>query len=178
MEFEQFTREELFELYKLEISRENEIRTRWRKSMEVYLTMLLTVFGGSLTLANVFKAKFLTASSLIGGGIIIVLLAITAYFHFKLDYKYQMEILSIQAKIEDLLGLTSPNRCNLPARWGNEALLPTRYYEDKDKPSTSEEFVSKMCALKRINFYPLIYLIFFLIGIGLIILGAVYCLKF
>lgn len=178
MNLELFTQEELVELYKLEISRENEIRTKWRKSMEVYLTMLLSVFGGSLTLANFFKLKYLAVISLIGGGIIIIMLATIAYFHFRLDYRYQMEFLSIQAKIEDMLGLTSPQRCILPARWGNEALLPAKYYSDKDTPSTSEKFISKMCSLKEMNFYPLVYFIFLLLGVGLIILGIIYGVKF
>ncbi len=166
-----FTPEELFNLYKLEIDRENEIRSKWRKSMEVYLTMLLTVFSGCLVFANFLKEVTLIMLCFIGGGTIIIMLALIAYFHFKLDYKYQMEILSIQAKIEDMLGLTSPEKCVLPPRWGNEALLPPWYYADKEENSSSEKFVLKMCSFKSINFYPIVYAIFSLLGIGLIIFG-------
>lgn len=174
MDFELFTREELFNLYKLEIDRENEIRSKWRKSMEVYLTMLLTVFSGCLVLANFLKEKLLVMFCFIGGGIIIIMLAIIAYFHFRLDYKYQIEILSIQAKIEDMLGLTSPEKCVLPPRWGKEALLPPWYYADKDKESSTKKFVSRMCSFKSINFYPIVYLIFSFLGIGLVVFGIIY----
>jgi len=174
MDMELFTREELFNLYKIEIDRENEIRAKWRKSMEVYLTMLLTVFSGSLLLANFLNEKKLGMICFIGGGIIIIMLAMIAYFHFKLDYKYQMEILSIQAKIEDMLGLTSPEKCILPPRWKNEALLPSWYYEDKNKESSTEEFISKMCSSKAINFYPIVYFIFSLLGVMLIVFGIIY----
>lgn len=174
MDIELFTRDELFNLYKLEIDRENEIRSKWRKSMEVYLTMLLTVFSGSLLLANFLVEKKLGMFCFIGGGIIIIMLVIIAFLHFKLDYKYQMEILSIQAKIEDMLGLTSPEKCILPPRWKNEALLPTWYYADKNKESSTEQFVKRMCSFKTINFYPIVYLIFSLLGIGLITFGIIY----
>lgn len=171
---DKFTREELMELYKLEINRENEIRSKWRKSMEVYLTLLLTVFSGSLVLANFLKEKLLIMFCFMGGGLIVVMLAIFAYLHFRLDYKHQMEILSIQAKIEDMLELTNPDKCILPPRWGKEALLPPWYYSNKNENSNTKEFVSKMCSFKSINFYPIVYFIFSLLGIGLITLGFIY----
>lgn len=174
MDLELFTREELYDLYKLEINRENEIRSKWRKSMEVYLTMLLTLFTGCILLANFLKEKMLVMCCFVGGGIIMVLLAVLAYVHFRLDYKYQMEILSIQAKIEDMLGLTSPEKCVLPPRWGKEALLPPWYYSNKDEESSTQQFVARMCSLKKINFYPIVYLIFSFLGIGLIVFGIVH----
>lgn len=168
---------ELLELYKLEISRENEIRARWRKSMEVYITLMLTVFSSSIIFANFLSDKTLSMFCLIGGGSIVVMLAIIAYFHFRLDYRYQMEILSIQAKIEDLLGLTDTNKYRLPLRWKNEALLPPWYYNSKNTESSTKEFVKEMCSLRRTNFYPLVYLIMSLIGIGLIVFGIIYGIK-
>lgn len=168
---EKFSKEDLFALYKLEIDRENEIRTKWRSSFNVYLTMLLSIISAIFIFVNFLSESHqeLEKSCFLVGGGIVFLLALIAYFHFRLDYRYQMEILSVQAKIEDMLGLTSPEKCTLPERWGNEALLPPWYYDNKEKPSSSKEFVKRMCSMKSINFYPLVYFVFALVGV---LLGA------
>lgn len=170
---EKFSKEELYSLYKLEIERENEIRARWRNSFNVYLTMLLSIVSGILLLANFLSESNIYNRCFIVGGCIVIALSVIAWFHFRLDYKYQMEILSVQAKIEDMLGLTSPERCDLPQRWGNEALLPPWYYSTKMDSSSSEEFVKRMCSMKNINFYPMIYMIFAFMGMSLVVLGVV-----
>lgn len=168
---EKFSKEDLLGLYKLEIERENEIRARWRTSSNVYLTMILSIISGIFVLANFLSQTNIGALCFIVGGVIVIALSIIAFLHFKLDYRYQMEILSIQAKIEDMLGLTSPEKCSLPPRWGDEGMLPPWYYSDKNIPSSSEEFIKKMCSMKKTNFYPVIYIVFSAIGILLIILG-------
>lgn len=167
---EKFSKEELYSLYKLEIERENEIRTRWRNSFNVYLTMLLSIVSGILLLANFLSESNIYNLCFIVGGCVVIALSIIAWFHFRLDYKYQMEILSVQAKIEDMLGLTSPERCVLPQRWGDEALLPPWYYSTEK--SSSKEFVKRMCSMRNINFYPIIYMIFAFLGMALVVLGV------
>ena len=82
-----------------------------------------------------------------------------------------MEILSVQAKIEDMLGLTSPQRCDLPQRWGDEALLPPWYYSTETPQSSSKEFVERMCSMRNMNFYPIIYMIFAFLGMALVVFG-------
>lgn len=170
---DKFSKEELYNLYKLEIERENEIRARWRTSFNVYLTMLLSIISGILLLSNFLSEFHMIRPCFIVGGIAVIVLSIIAWLHFRLDYRYQMEILSIQAKIEDMLGLTSPERCNLPERWGNEALLPPWYYMGKNAQSSSEEFVKHMCSIRNTNFYPAIYMVFALLGVILFILGCI-----
>jgi len=170
---EKFSKEELYNLYKLEIERENEIRARWRNSFNVYLTMLLSIISGMLLLANFLSDFDMVSPCFTIGGCVVIALSIIAWFHFRLDYRYQMEILSIQAKIEDMLGLTSPERCDLPQRWGNEALLPPWYYSEKNIPSSSEKFVKRMCSIRNINFYPAVYMVFIFLGTALMILGSI-----
>ncbi|MBD5118490.1 MAG: hypothetical protein HDT37_05200 [Clostridiales bacterium] len=175
---EKFSKEELFALYKLEIDRENEIRTKWRSSFNVYLTMLLSIISAVFVFAN-FLSESHTGTEkycfMIGGGIVTIL-AIIAFFHFKLDYRYQMEILSVQAKIEDMLGLTCPEKCTLPQRWGAEALLPPWYYDNEAiHSSSSKEFIDYMCSMKSMNFYPLIYAVFAFIGVLLVVVSFLMC---
>lgn len=171
---EKFSKEELFDLYKLEIERENEIRTQWRASFNVYLTMLLSIISGMLLLANFLSGSGMEKPCFIIGGCAVVALAIVAWLHFKLDYKHQMEILTIQMKLEDMLGLTSSEKCMLPPRWGDEALLPPWYYSVKNiSSSSSKEFVDDMCSMKKMNFYPLVYIIFSFVGLSLIVLGVI-----
>lgn len=167
----EFSKEELWKLYEIEIKRENEIRTRWRNSFNVYITMLLSFISAIILIAN-FASNY-DNICFIGGGILVVFLSIIAFLHFKLDYKYQMELLSIQAKIEDLLGLTDPNKVKLPLRWENEALLPKWYYANKNEKSSTENFINTLCSIKRINGYSFVYLVFVLVGISLIVLGIV-----
>ena len=167
----EFSREELWKLYEIEIKRENEIRARWRSSLNVYLTMLLSFISAIILIAN-FASKYANIC-FVGGGILVICISILALLHFRLDYKYQMEILSIQAKIEDLLGLTDSTKVDLPLRWENEALLPDWYYSNKNSKSSTTIFVKSLCSIKRINGYTFFYIVFVLFGVGLIVLGTI-----
>lgn len=170
---ERFTKKQLMELYKLYIDRENEIRRSWRQFMQFYITTCLSIFAGMMLISNLSENIIIIKIAIIGGGIFMFGISIVAYFHFKLDYLYQMELLSIECKIEDILGLTDENNFNLPLRWNKEALLPKYFYSEKNEISSSEAFIKKMISWKKINFYPFIYVFLALFSIGVIIIGVI-----
>lgn len=172
MEKNNLDKSDLLFLYDLEIKRENEIRDKWRKTMNFYLTTILTLLSAVILLVEFYKDSKMFKIILIFVGILIIALSIIALLHFKLDYKYQMEILSIQMKLEDILGLNDVNNPLLKNRWEGEALLPASYSKNNFK--SSEDFVKAMCGMKKINFYEVLYYIFAFMGIGIIILGFIY----
>lgn len=174
MNVEEFTREELFELYKIYIDRENVIRKMWRTSFTTYSTIILTILGSIILLFGLFDKTLLNKMVLGLGGIIIIGFSLIAYFHCKLDYKYQMELLSVQMKIEDLLGLTDESFVKLPERWGSEALLPPWYYSNKNERSNSYKFIKSMFTLEKTNGYLWIYFLFGIVGTFLVVVAILY----
>lgn len=167
----EFTYEQLMELYKIFINRENEVRKSWRQMLQFYITTCLTIFASIMLISNISDNITIQKIALMGGGICMLGISILSFFHFKLDYTYQMELLSAQCKIEDLIGLTDENKVKLPNRWKGEAILPPSYYANKNKLGSTSEFVKSMAQTKRINFYPLIYAFLSLISIGTILIG-------
>jgi len=169
-----FSKEELFLLYEIEIKRENEIRSKWRSSLNIYVTTILSLLTGAVVYVMFINNYIYMKIFIIFVGFLIISISLIAYFHFKLDYKYQMEILSIQIKIEDMLGLSDSKKCCDKHRWKGEALLPKSYYENSKMAKTSDEFISKMCSIREINYYSLFYYVFVILGIIIVLIGLFY----
>ena len=173
MKKESFSDEELFLLYEIEIKRENEIRDKWRNSLKFYVTTILTILTGTVVYVNFIKSTMYSRFFIMCIGFLIIIIGLIAMLHFKLDYKYQMEILSIQIKIEDMLGLSDPEKCRNKHRWSGEALLPKSYYDNFKKTNSSDDFVKKMSRMREIYCYNLFYNVFVLLGIIIVFIGFV-----
>ena len=160
------------ELYRIFIERENEIRKSWRQMLQFYITTCLTIFASIMLISNISSTLLIQKIALIGGGACMLGISILAFFHFKLDYTYQMELLSVQCKIEDLIGLTDETKIHLPQRWKDEAILPPFYYANKDKEGSTTLFLKSMISIKRMNCYPLIYAFLSILSVGTILIGV------
>lgn len=173
MSKECFSNEELFILYEIEIKRENELRDKWRNSLKFYITTILTIFTGAVVYINFIDSAMYSRVFIMCIGLFIIIISLIAMLHFKLDYKYQMEILTIQIKIEDMLGLSNPEKCCNKHRWKGEALLPKSYYENKKDTESSDIFVRKMSSIRKINYYSMLYYVFVLLGIVIVLIGLI-----
>lgn len=168
----EFTEEQLMKLYEIFIERENEVRRSWRQMLQFYITTCLTIFASIMLISNISSDVVIQKIAIIGGGACMLGISILAFFHFKLDYTYQMELLSVQCKLEDLIGLTDNTKVFLPPRWKNEALLPPFYYANKETEGSTIQFLKAMLSAKSMNFYPLIYIFLSLLSIGTVLIGV------
>lgn len=153
-------------MYEIEIKRENELRDKWRNSLKFYITTILTILTGAVVYINFIDSAMYSR-------VFIIIISLIAMLHFKLDYKYQMEILTIQIKIEDMLGLSNPEKCCNKHRWKGEALLPKSYYKNKKDTESSDVFVRKMSSIRKINYYSMLYYVFVLLGIVIVLIGLI-----
>lgn len=164
-----FDYNQLFDLYKLYIAREEEIRTKWRSQMNVYITIMVSILTFSTLAARLLFDSNLSGICFIFGGFISFSIAIIAFFNFKIDFKYQMELLSIECKLEDLLGLTNKELFTFTKRWQNEALLPDYWYQKSGMNSV--QFVKQMCKFKSINGCYTIYIVMALLSVAIVAVG-------
>lgn len=169
------TKEDFIDLYKEAQSCENQIRTASRNSTSIFTTLLLAVVGGGFTCVRfALPEKILAGCLMICVGFIIFGLSAIAYRQFISDFIRQVEYMTIQGKIEDLLGLTDEKKYHANKYWSKEPIVPNSYVNfrtmDKNRENSSE-FIHGLVNGKSTKM-KIYYGIFALIGVGFIV-GAI-----
>lgn len=169
------TKEDFIDLYKEAQSCENQIRTASRNSTSIFTTLLLAVVGGGFTCVRfALPEKILAGCLMICVGLIIFGLSAIAYRQFISDFIRQVEYMTIQGKIEDIIGLTDEKKYHANKFWSKEPIVPNSYIKFRTIPVNSENssmFIKSLVSGKSTKM-KIYYGIFALIGVGFIV-GAI-----
>lgn len=152
---------------------EAEVRTAFRQTMGRYSTILVAVIGGTLAgMQGTRSCPVLAVSFAISGGLVVLSMAFAAYCHFKSDFRRQVEWMSMQAKYEDILGLTDVRRCHALNFWKEEPIVPRYFVECRQKASDTMAFVNLLMRGPGSLAIKLYYVSYMVIGMALIALGC------
>lgn len=146
------------------IETENTIRNTSRSTMNFYSTILLTLTGGILYISQGITDRILFILLFLVGGICLFYIPIMAYQHYKSDYRRQIEYITIQAKIEDVLGLTDTEKYQT-SYWNHEPIIPLAFVDYRKEHASSFDFVESFIRetdTKNVRRY---YAIFQVVGV-------------
>lgn len=122
------------------IETENTIRNTSRSTMNFYSTILLTLTGGILYISQGITDQILFILLFLVGGVCLFFIPIMAYQHYQSDYRRQIEYITIQAKLEDILGLTDTEKYQT-SYWNQEPVVPLAYVDYRKEHDSSFAFV-------------------------------------
>ncbi len=142
---------------------ENTIRNTTRSTMNYYSTLLLSITGGILLISKDLTGLLFSLCFLLGGVCLIIIPTI-AFLHYRSDYRRQIEMITIQAKLEDILGFTDADKYQT-TYWNHEAIIPPLYVSFRKSHTDSNDFVSSFIKSTDMIYVRIYYLIFGLIGI-------------
>lgn len=145
------------------VSSETEIRNTARTTLNYYSTLLLSLTGGILLLSKSLNGALFELCFLIGG-ICLIVIPNVAILHYRSDYRRQVETMTIQAKIEDVLGLTNVDQYQT-TYWNHEPIVPPLYVEFRKKHPNSSDFVDSFVTGTDMTYIRVYYLMFSLIGV-------------
>lgn len=154
-----------------QIKQENTIRSTARSTMNFYSTLLLSLTGGILIISKDLKPELFSICFIVGG-LCLVVISVMAGFHYKSDYRRQIESMAIQAKIEDVLGFTQVGK-NKTSYWIHEAIIPSLYVQTRKKYKNSSDFVDSFVKGTDMTYIRIYYSVFIFIGICYLIYGTV-----
>lgn len=158
----------LFEQIKLE----NTLRNTARTTMNFYSTLLLSLTGGILIILKDLKESILFNMCFTIGGLCLIVISIMAGYHYKSDYRRQIESITIQAKLEDVLGLTNVSKYQT-TYWNHEPIIPLLYVNTRSKYESSSDFVESFVKGTDMSYIRIYYSVFTFIGICYFIFGIV-----
>lgn len=165
---------EVVELLKTQITEEQNLRTTIRSTMNIYITLLVAIMGGIITLiATTYGTmdKVILGCILVLAGIVVFFIALAALKHFRSDYIRQSEAIVQQAKLEDILGISNPQAYPLRAYWQGESLLPQSFLEARSKFNHSQDFVNWLSDTTDLKIARLLYSVFMSVGCAISIFG-------
>lgn len=171
-DMDKLTKEELIEIYNQAGEGENELRNAARSGMGTFTSLLLAVLGGGLAGIRIISAdRVLLVSFTLCVGALLIALSRIAYVNYISDFTRQVEFMTIQGKIEDILGMTSGKIYHAESYWKDEPIVPSTFVEfRKSHKESSQDFIKCLVKdkAKEIRWY---YLTFALIGVGFLVLG-------
>lgn len=170
---DKLSREELMTVYEQAGEGENELRNAARNGMGTFTSLLLAVLGGGLAGIRIIATdKVLLVSFTIIVGVLLIVLSRIAFTNYISDFCRQVEFMTIQGKIEDILGLTDERNYHASSYWKNEPIIPATFVGfRKEHAGCSKEFIDCLVKdkSKEIRWY---YVTFAVIGVGFIVLGV------
>ena len=179
MATEKLNTDQLLQLLKKAHHEEEVIRATIRSTMNIYITLLVSILGGMITLMSIINPSInnslLCSITLIFGGVIEICISYAAYKHYISDYRRQAEAIVQQAKLEDILGMTNTKNFKLNGYWQGESLLPNSFIKTRKMNSTSDEFVEWFMRYTDPGIARLLYSCFFVIGTILLSIGILVC---
>lgn len=149
---------------------ENSIRESARATMNYYSTLLLSITGGILIISKDIKDPFLFGLCFLVGGFCLLVFPILAIFHYKSDYRRQIETMTIGAKIEDILGLTDKGKFQMNY-WNQEAIIPDLFIETRNKHDSCLNFVDSFVKGTDMKYIRAFYSTFCFIGVCFMLYG-------
>jgi len=141
---------------------ENTIRNTTRSTMNYYSTLLLSITGGILLISKDLIGVLFSLCFILGG-ICLIIIPTIAFLHFRSDYRRQIEMITIQAKLEDILGFTDVDRYQT-TYWNHEPIIPPLYVSFRKSHTHSNDFVNAFIKSADMIYVRIYYLIFGLIG--------------
>ncbi len=178
MTHEKINTDQLLLLLKDAKHEEQQIRTAIRSTMNIYITLLVSIIGGIITILSIVgfaeQNRPICALILILGSLIDVCISHVAYRHYISDYKRQAETIVQQAKLEDVLGLTNGELYQLKTYWQGESLLPNNYVQIRKNSLSSDKFVEWFMENTDVGIARLLYTSFQVIGVLLFVMGVVF----
>lgn len=161
---------EIIELLKTQIQEEQNLRTTIRSTMNIYITLLVAILGGIVTLvASTYGTidRVVLGTILILSGTVVFFIALAALKHFRSDYLRQSEAIVQEAKLEDILGMSNPNAYPLREYWKGETLLPQSFLESRSMFEHSQDFVDWLTKTTDLRIARIVYSVF--MGVGCVI---------
>ena len=171
---------EILELLKTQITEEQNLRTTIRSTMNIYITLLVAVLGGIVTLvATTYGAldSGILGCILILAGIVVFFIALAALKHFRSDYLRQSEAIVQEAKLEDILGMSNPHVYPLHEYWKGETLLPQSFLEARSKFEHSHDFVNWLTRTTDLKIARIVYSVFMAVGCAIAVFGVLNVLN-
>lgn len=166
--------QQLLDLLKTEKREEESIRSSIRTTMNIYVTMLVTILGGLATLVSISFNNLnhgLLGVFLILGGIIVFFVALAANKHYISGFRRQAETIVQEAKLENLLGIDDPSAYPLRDLWEGESLIPESFLKTRKRFQNSSDFVNWFLKETDTNIARVLYLMFMIVGIAIIVIG-------
>lgn len=151
---------------------ENDIRNISRSTANIYTTIMISILGGVILFADSKLNGIVHHMGFILGGLIVGAISLVAYFHFKSDFRRQVEMMVVQAKLEDILGFSDSKEYPLKKYWKNEPLIPLSYLHTRMKSKSSNEFVIEIMKMSDLRVIRLFYFVFFLSGLAMLVYGV------
>jgi hypothetical protein len=141
---------------------ENTIRNTTRATMNYYSTLLLSLTGGILLISKGLDGVLFGLCFLLGG-VCLTIIPNIAFLHYRSDYRRQIEMITIQAKLEDILGFTDIDKYKT-TYWNHEPIIPPLYVSARKTHPDSVDFVNSFIKSTDMIYVRIYYLIFSLIG--------------
>ncbi len=172
------TNKELLEVYKTSVDEMHHFLRGHQTRVNFFMSLLSAVFAGIV--AGVFKASswYHLAFLTIGPIIIIALAEIAINGIFRL-YQQFLEVVTVRAKLEQVLGLAEqPDSLDESADpyWAHEPILASRHLESRHKYSSSAEWLKHHTNLGYHRWTQLLFrgvqVIGFLLLVALIVLAC------
>lgn len=151
---------------------EKELRNALRTTMSTYISLLISIPGGILALASFAGNALVAPLAFLLGGVMEIVIAVVAHFHYCSDYRRQVECIVEQAKLQDILGMTDLNCYRLQEYWKEESLLPESFIRTRKKAETSDEFVEWFMKNTDVKLSKWLYTCFGVIGAAFVCVGV------
>lgn len=168
---ERLTNEELLQLLHKAIDEEIELRNTLRSTMNTYITLILSIIAGVLTISSVSSVAIIMPLAFVLGGILCCYVSLVGFQHYKSDYIRQVECIVEQAKLQDILGLTDPMVYRMRTYWKGESLLPESFIRTRKECKTSEEFIKWFVKYTDTKWVRVLYICFVVLGVFLCGMG-------
>ena len=176
------TTTEIVELLKMEVREEEHLRSSARSTMNIYLTIMIAILGGTVTILSAGSLSDLWLGIVwVLSGLLLCFIAYVGLRHIYSDYLRQAEAIVQEAKLEDVLGMSDPNAYPLSSYWEGESLLPESFIESRKEFKHSQDFATWIAKDTDFRFVRVLYCLFIVIGIVFVTLGilsfcGVFCL--
>lgn len=163
---------ELVEIYKLSQESENRLREAQSHELTAFTSVLLAVIGAGLAGVRLLNTDHVLQSVfMIIISFVTISLSIVAYKMYMYNFLRQVEYMTIEGKIEDILGLASSKKYHATNYWASESIVPNSYIRFRSTHSqSSDDFIKSMLKVKsrEMRFYYFVYIaigvLFFIIG--------------
>lgn len=169
---DKMTTAEIVELLKMEIREEEHLRSSARSTMNIYLTIMIAILGGTVTILSAGNLSDLWLGIVwVLSGILVFSIAYVGLRHFYSDYLRQAEAIVQEAKLEDVLGMSDPEAYPLSAYWKGESLLPESFIKSRKMFEHSQDFATWLTKDTDFRFVKVLYYMFMMIGLAFVTFG-------
>lgn len=169
----QLSKEDFLELLKQANENEKDVREAKGSTFATNTGILTATVGGALA-----GVRLLISNSTIDGafsmicGLIIMALSYASYCQYRSNFLRQVEYMTIQAKIEDILGLTDAKKYHAKNYWIDEPIIPASYISFRKKyKNNTNSFISNIMKTNDLSVMKWFFGVYGFIGVLLFAVG-------